>query len=180
MDERGEPIYGERDVVDLGKVRELGVPFWLAGGTGSPRGLREARAAGAAGIQVGTLFAYCEESGMAEDIKHSVLEHAARGAVRVRTDMRASPTGYPFKVVEWADDPAADVIRERVCDLGYLREAYITPAGTVAFRCSGEPVETYLKKGGRIEDTAGRSVSATRCWRPPDIPSTARPATSRR
>ena len=156
LDERGEPIYGERDVVDLAKVRELGVPFWLAGGAGSPRGLRAAREAGAAGVQVGTLFAYCEESGMAEHLKHSVLEHAARGAVRVRTDPRSSPTGYPFKVVEWAGDPSTGVARERVCDLGYLREAYVTPAGSVAFRCSGEPEDTYLKKGGRLEDTAGR------------------------
>ncbi len=157
VDGRGEPIYGEKDVVDLAKVRELGVPFWLAGGTGSPRGLAEARAAGAAGIQVGTLFAYCEESGMAGHLKHSVLDHAARGEVRVRTDLRASPTGYPFKVVEWAADPAAGVARERVCDLGYLREAYVTPAGTVAFRCAGEPEETYVKKGGRLDDTVGRT-----------------------
>lgn len=156
VDDRGEPIYGERDVVDLGKVRELGVPFWLAGGVGSPRGLREARAAGAAGIQVGTLFAYCEESGMDEGLKHSVLDHAARGAVRVRTDMQASPTGYPFKVVEWEDNPAKDVRRKRVCDLGYLREAYVTPSGAVAFRCSGEPEDSYVKKGGRLEDTVGR------------------------
>jgi len=27
----GEPIYGDRDVVDLAKMRELGLPFWLAG-----------------------------------------------------------------------------------------------------------------------------------------------------
>jgi len=156
VDEHGEPVYGERDVVDLDKVRDLGVPFWLAGGTGSPGGLRTALASGAAGVQVGTLFAYCEESGMAEDLKHSVLDHAARGEVRVRTDLRASPTGYPFKLVEWADDPAAGVARERVCDLGYLREAYRTPAGKVAFRCAGEPVDGYVKKGGRPEDTEGR------------------------
>jgi NAD(P)H-dependent flavin oxidoreductase YrpB (nitropropane dioxygenase family) len=156
VDERGEPIYGERDVVDLAKVRELGVPFWLAGGVGSPSGLRESRAVGAAGIQVGTLFAYCEESGLADDLKHSVLEHAARGAVRVRTDMKASPTGYPFKVVEWDGNPAADVRRKRVCDLGYLREAYVTPAGTVAFRCRGEPEDSYVKKGGLLDDTEGR------------------------
>jgi nitronate monooxygenase len=156
VDARGEPIYGERDVVNLEKVSELGVPFWLAGGVGSPRGLRAARAAGAAGIQVGTLFAYCEESGLAEDLKHSILEPAARGAVRVRTDMRASPTGYPFKIVEWEGDPSAGFERERVCDLGYLREAYLSPSGSVAFRCAGEPEESYLKKGGRLEDTVGR------------------------
>ena len=156
LNDRGEPIYGEKDVVDLAKVRDLGVPFWLAGGTGSPEGLRAARQAGAAGVQVGTLFAYCDESGMDSALKQSVLDHAARGAVSVRTDARVSPTGYPFKVVEWAADPAAGVERERVCDLGYLREAYQAPNGRVAFRCAGEPVDTYLKKGGAFEDTVGR------------------------
>ena len=34
LNEQGEPIYGERDVVDLGKMRDLGAPFWLAGGLG--------------------------------------------------------------------------------------------------------------------------------------------------
>ncbi len=156
VNDRGEPIYGERDVVDLGKIRELGVPFWVAGGMGSPAGLREARAAGAAGVQVGTLFAYCDESGMAEHLKRSILAQAASGHVRVRTELRASPTGYPFKLVEWPDDPAASATRERVCDLGYLCEPYVTPAGTVAFRCPGEPEHIYLKKGGRCEDTEGR------------------------
>jgi NAD(P)H-dependent flavin oxidoreductase YrpB (nitropropane dioxygenase family) len=56
------PVYGERDVVDSAKMREIGLPFWLAGGIGSPDGLDAAIAAGSAGIQVGTLFAYCEES----------------------------------------------------------------------------------------------------------------------
>ncbi|MCC7547889.1 MAG: nitronate monooxygenase [Burkholderiales bacterium] len=156
LDANGEPIYGERDVVDLNKIRELGVPFWLAGGTGNPRALQAARASGAAGVQVGTLFAYCEESGMDDELKHSVLSYAARGEVRVRTDVRASPTGYPFKLVEWPDDPSAGKDRRRVCDIGYLREAYVTPAGTVGFRCAAEPVDVYVKKGGAREDTVGR------------------------
>ena len=156
LDARGEPIYGERDVVDLTKIRELGVPFWLAGGVGNPSALKEARSNGAAGVQIGTLFAYCDESGMVDDLKRSALAAAARGEVRVRTDVRASPTSYPFKLVEWAGDPSAGVERERVCDLGYLREAYVTPTGRVDFRCAAEPVDIYVKKGGAIEDTVGR------------------------
>ena len=34
---RGEPVYGERDAVDLEKLRQLGLPFWLAGGRGHGR-----------------------------------------------------------------------------------------------------------------------------------------------
>ena len=52
LNERGEPIYGERDAVDLDKMRELGLPFWLAGGFGSPEGLGQAIAAGAAGVHL--------------------------------------------------------------------------------------------------------------------------------
>ena len=42
----GEPVYGERDQVNLAELRELGVPFWLAGGYGSPEKLRDALDAG--------------------------------------------------------------------------------------------------------------------------------------
>jgi len=156
LDERGEPVYGTRDAVDLEGIRELDVPFWLAGGTGSPAGLRQARDAGAAGIQVGTLFAYCDESGMAPELRRTVLAQAARGAAAVRTDPRASPTGYPFKLVSWPGASADHESRQRICDLGYLREAYRTPDGRLGFRCAGEPVEAYVRKGGVAEDAEGR------------------------
>lgn len=156
FNQRGEPLYGPRDVVDLHKVKELGLPFWLAGGTGRPGQLKEALAAGAAGIQVGTLFAFCSESGFTAEIKDSVLDHVARGEVEVFTDPLASPTGFPFKVVQWPDDPAKGVARARVCDLGYLRVAYRTPTGTLGYRCAGEPVDTYVKKGGTLAETEGR------------------------
>lgn len=157
LNHRGEPIYGERDVARLETMREIGLPFWLAGGTGSPEALRSARAAGAAGIQVGTLFAYADESGLTPEYKQSVLEHASRGEVDVVTDPRASPTGYPFKVVRWPADPvAAAPERERVCDLGYLRAAYVRPDGKVGYRCAAEPVKAYVEKGGAESDTEGR------------------------
>lgn len=156
FDANGEPVYGPRDQADLEKVRELGLPFWVAGGGGSPQRLVEARAAGAVGVQVGTLFAYCEESGLAEPIRRSVLASAARGEVRVRTDSRASPTGFPFKVVSWPADPAEGAKRERICDLGYLRNAYEKPDGTIGYRCASEPDRDYLAKGGDPDELAGR------------------------
>ena len=158
FNDRGEPVYGERDEVDLEKLRELGLPFWLAGGTGSPAALSQARTRGAAGIQVGTLFAYAEESGIAPEYRRSVLAHAAREAVDVFTDPRASPTSYPFKVVRWPDDPvtSAPEPRARVCDLGGLRVPYVRPDGRLGYRCPAEPVDAYVEKGGRVEDTRGR------------------------
>ena len=156
LNELGEPIYGERDVVDLGKMRELGLPFWLAGGTGSPDGLAAALAAGAAGVQVGTLFAYCAESGLDPSLKSRVMAGLADGTVTLRTDPRASPTGYPFKVVELPGDAERAAGRKRVCDLGYLRVPVRTAEGRTIYRCSAEPVDAYVAKGGDVADTEGR------------------------
>jgi NAD(P)H-dependent flavin oxidoreductase YrpB (nitropropane dioxygenase family) len=118
--------------------------------------LHDALTAGATGVQVGTLFAYCEESGFTPELKREVLEHAARGEVFVITDPRASPTGYPFKVVRWGTDEEDNPPRQRLCDLGYLREAYRRPDGRIDYRCSAEPVEDYVRKGGTLADTEGR------------------------
>jgi NAD(P)H-dependent flavin oxidoreductase YrpB (nitropropane dioxygenase family) len=156
LNERGEPLYGERDVVDLAKIRELGLPFWLAGGVGSPTGLASAETAGAAGVQVGTLFAYCDESGLAPDLKSRVLNAVATGTATIRTDPRASPTGYPFKVVELPGDAEGIARRERECDLGYLRVAVRRSDGRIDYRCSAEPVNSYVAKGGAAVETEGR------------------------
>lgn len=159
VNERGEPVYGERDAVDLEKIRELGRPFWLAGGQGSPEGLREAQAAGAEGIQVGTLFAYSDESGFREDLKRDIRRDAQNGDLDVRTDPVASPTGFPFKVVQKEDTVSELPVyqeRKRVCDLGYLRTAYQRDDGRLGYRCPSEPVSTFVKKGGDVAETQGR------------------------
>ncbi|MDX1973644.1 MAG: nitronate monooxygenase, partial [Candidatus Sumerlaeia bacterium] len=100
LSDRGEPIYGERDGVDLEKFRALGVPFWLAGGQGIPGALASALEQGAAGIQVGTLFAFCTDSGLDPVLRRRALEKAHAGELCIFTDPQASPTGFPFKVVE--------------------------------------------------------------------------------
>jgi nitronate monooxygenase len=159
LNESGEPVYGDRDVVDLEKMRALGVPFWLAGGYGHAGGLQQARARGAHGIQVGTAFAFCDESGMHDDYKTRLRRQAAAHSVLVMTDPLASPTSFPLKIAQLAGSVSDEPIyaaRTRVCDLGYLREAYRTPEGTVGFRCAAEPVATFVAKGGQLEDTNGR------------------------
>jgi nitronate monooxygenase len=160
LDEAGEPIYGERDRVDFAKIRELGVPFWLAGGYDSPQKVRESLAAGATGVQVGTAFAYCAESSLRDDYKQALLAKVVSGDARVATDSLASPTGFPFKVAQLEGTLSErDVYsaRPRGCDLGYLREAYKGPNRKIAYRCPGEPVTVYLSKGGKLEDTVGRT-----------------------
>jgi NAD(P)H-dependent flavin oxidoreductase YrpB (nitropropane dioxygenase family) len=159
FDALGQPVYGERDEVDFGHLRELGLPFWLAGSAGSPEGLRRAQAEGAAGVQVGTLFAYCEESGFETEVKQQVMDEVLAGKAQVFTDPKASPTGFPFKVVTLPgsmSEPEVYEQRTRVCDLGYLREAYRTEAGKVGYRCASEPIADYVAKGGDVAETVGR------------------------
>ena len=159
LTDSGEPIYGDRDLANIEDLRALGVPFWLAGGYGSPEKLRDALDQGATGVQVGTAFAFSRESGLRPDLKQQLLEQAAAGTAEVYTDPLASPTGFPFKVarIEGSySDPVVTQARTRVCDLGYLREPYAAGENKIGYRCSAEPVENYLAKGGKIEDTVGR------------------------
>lgn len=159
LDAGGEPIYGPRDAADLGKIRELGLPFWVAGAQATPARLAAVRALGAVGIQVGTAFAFCNESGIAPELKRTVIRNSRAGTARVFTDPNASPTGFPFKVLQvpgTLSDSAIYQKRERVCDLGYLRRPYRKADGTLGYRCSAEPVADYVRKGGDAADTAGR------------------------
>src|ERR1039458_2509557 len=152
----GEPVYGERDQANIAELRTLGVPLWLAGGYGNAEKVREALDQGAAGVQVGTAFAFSRESGMRADLKRSLLAKAVAGTGEVFTDPLASPTGFPFKVAQLEGTSSAFPIyqeRKRVCDLGYLREPYAAGEGKIAYRCSAEPVENYVLKGGKAEDT---------------------------
>jgi NAD(P)H-dependent flavin oxidoreductase YrpB (nitropropane dioxygenase family) len=156
---QGEPVYGPRDIVELDKIRALGLPFWLAGGFGRPGKLAEALQLGAAGIQVGTPFAFCNESGIQPEIKRQAIALSRLGQARVFTDPVASPTGFPFKVAEFQDtlsNAAHYQARSRICDLGYLRHLYRKPDGAIGYRCPAEPVENYQRKGGTNEETAGR------------------------
>jgi nitronate monooxygenase len=155
----GEPLYGERDEVDLVKIRALGRPFWLAGSYGRAGLLAAARAQGAAGIQVGTAFAFCRESGLAGSLREAVLRQALAGTASVHTDPLASPTGFPFKVVQLEgtlSEPALVAERRRICDLGYLRQLYRREDGAVGFRCPAEPGPAFLRKGGAAAATLGR------------------------
>lgn len=159
LNARGEPVYGPRDVPDLAAIRALGLPFWLAGACAHPDKLREALALGAAGVQLGTAFALCEESGLTAPLKQAILAHSRDGTIDLLTDPRASPTGMPFKVVSLegtASEPAVYAARTRSCDLGYLRQPYVRADGTVGYRCPAEPEADFVRKGGHPDDAPGR------------------------
>ena len=159
LDDDGQPVFGPRDNADLVKVAAVGLPFWLAGGYATAGQVQQALAIGAAGVQVGTLFALCEESGLDPAIRREMLTELSAGELVVRTDPRASPTGFPFKVatlkgtMSQAEEYAS---RPRLCDLSYLRVPYERAPGDLGYRCPAEPVHMYVRKGGDIADTVGR------------------------
>jgi NAD(P)H-dependent flavin oxidoreductase YrpB (nitropropane dioxygenase family) len=161
FDERGQPVYTERDDVDPAELVALGLPFWMAGGFATPANLRAALAAGAAGIQVGTAFALCNESGLDDDYRRELRHAGYNGTTRtVRTDPKVSPAGFPFKVVELPGSLTESAVydeRPRICDIGYLRTAYLREDGTTGLRCPAEPIDDFVRKGGREEDAVGRA-----------------------
>ena len=168
---RNKVEYGERDLVNLEDVAEFGHPFWLAGGYDSPEKLKEAQDCGANGIQVGTAFLMSRDSALDPEVRGKIIDRVIGGGVEVVTNMKASPTGLPFKVVQLPgtlSDTETYEDRSRKCDLGFLREAYVVVdkdgnavvdengKEVTDYRCAAEPVANYVKKGGKLEDTLGR------------------------
>jgi nitronate monooxygenase len=157
--EGGEPIYGMRDDAKLAAFRAVGIPFWLAGSVGSAEGLKWALDEGACGVQAGTAFALCEDSGLVPEVRRELVREALAGESIIFTDPQASPTGFPFKVAKMAGSLSDEAVynqRRRICDLGSLRQPYRRANGKIGYRCPAEPVKAYVAKGGKEEDTVGR------------------------
>jgi NAD(P)H-dependent flavin oxidoreductase YrpB (nitropropane dioxygenase family) len=118
-----------------------------------------ARAQGAYGVQIGTAFAFCNESGLTDNIKKMVISNYLNNKLEVFTDFDASPTGYPFKVIKLEgslSEPHVYTHRKRICDLGYLRVPVSVDGNKTSYRCPAEPEEKYVRKGGRIEKTVNK------------------------
>ncbi len=151
--------YTQKDIPNLAKVAELERPFWLGGGYASPEKLNEALEQKATGIQVGTAFAFCKESAIMDSIKQDVIRKSMDESIEVFTDFKASPTGYPFKLIRLENtvtSPDKNRIRKRICDLGYLRRIYCKGESGIGYRCPAEPVESFVAKGGSPEETIGK------------------------
>ena len=105
------------------------------------------------------LLELADESGYPAAYKRTLIKKIHEGAATVRTDGRVSSTGFPFKVVEVEGTlgmPRHYHERARICDLGYLQQAYVDERDRLQMRCPAEPVATYLEKGGNAEDTERR------------------------
>lgn len=159
FDADNEPIYGPRDLANLEKMKNYGYPFWLAGGFGGYGKLKDAIALGAVGVQVGTMFALSEDSGFTPAIRKQILDSMKNGSFEIHTDMKASPTGFPIKIVSLPGTTAMPEVfaaRPKLCDMGYLREPILLKSGSLAYRCPSEPEIPYFKKDGTEEETEGR------------------------
>ncbi len=165
-DGQGQPIYGQNDEPDLAIIKAVGIPFWLAGGYGSEDGLHTAVAAGAVGIQVGSVFALAEESGMKPEYRSAIfdkLRHGADDASLVKTTL-FSPTGFSFKVAQLQGTLSEDEVyeaRRRTCDIGLLQQrGFSKPDAdgtrTLFQRCAAAPVESYVENRGMERNTEER------------------------
>jgi NAD(P)H-dependent flavin oxidoreductase YrpB (nitropropane dioxygenase family) len=158
MDKLGQPIYGDRDKVDYRKLADLGFPFWIAGSYASPEKLAWAKENEARGIQVGTCFALCNQSGLDPALREKVRKAGYRGEQKVFTDPIASPTGFPFKVAVIPGTLSEKEVyenRPRICNQGALASPYRCPDGSIGYKCGAENANLHVKKGGRYEDTVG-------------------------
>jgi nitronate monooxygenase len=155
FDETGQPVYGQKDEVSFKNLASLSIPFWVGGSLASPEGLAEAQALGAVGIQAGSIFALCDNSGMKSSYRNEMRRLGYCDKLVIRTDSKASPTGFPFKVVQLNGTQSDSTIyneRKRVCDLSALLVPYKRSDNKIGFRCSSEPINDYLRKGGKLED----------------------------
>jgi len=160
FDAAGQPllVYTDQDKADVPAIAGLGLPFWLAGSYASPARLREAKALGAVGIQFGTLAALSGQSGMTPELRSRVAKLLAADELKV-TNAMISPTGFPFKVAQVPGTISEEAVyraRVRLCDIGLLQVNYLTPDGKPGYRCPAEPVDTFVAKGGRVQNTVGR------------------------
>lgn len=172
-DALGQPVYGAKDEANLATIRSVGIPFWLAGGYGSHPQLQAALAAGANGVQAGTVFALTEESGMKSEYRSAILaaiKNGADDADLVRTTI-FSPTGFSFKVVQLEGTLSEDDVytsRRRICDIGMLQQRGFNKPDehgqrTLFQRCPARS-RTLSNSAGWSATPTSVAVSATAYW----------------
>ena len=158
FNDKGEPQYaegvGEKDWVDLREFKKIGLPYWLAGSCCSPDVLKKARSAGAGGVQVGSAFALCQESGMLSDLRDSARSLGYRGELSVVRTL-CSPTKYPFNVAQIKGTLSDSLVlagRKRACNICALRVPFQKEGKIGGYRCPAESFANWSRKGGVLKD----------------------------
>ena len=155
LNERGEPVYGTKDEVDLVKFRKAikGLLFWMAGGYGAE--MLESVLAVGGQDPGGTAFAFCEESAI-DEVKQMLFTKMHEGG-STYTDPVASPAASPSRSSSSTTSRQGEV-RELPARLQPRLPAPRVPGrqGRIGYRCAAEPVEDWIKKRGDISATVGR------------------------
>ncbi len=134
----------------LETLLDLQRPFWVCD-LPTAANLQRLTQAGAAGLLVESAFTFALESGLDPILRQQVLDRCCDEPERVFVDLLPSPAGSPLSVLRLettASDPTVFADRERICDVGYIRQPYRTPDGSVGYRCPGEPMRYFQEKGG--------------------------------
>jgi len=165
---RNKTEFTEQDSIEsyFDKVLNLGVPIYVAGAFkngGTRADFEEWTARGAYGLQVGSRFALCNESGLRPDLREGIIDASARGELCVETEALMSPTGYPLKSVKLPGTVAQEGVyeaRPRICNKMYLTRSHFEPQedGTVkeTYICPAMPQDQYARLGGDAADTRDR------------------------
>jgi NAD(P)H-dependent flavin oxidoreductase YrpB (nitropropane dioxygenase family) len=148
------------------KVVALGVPVYVAGDcrNGGTRDDYEYwLSRGAYGLQVGSRFALCTDSGMRAELREKIIASNRDGQTRIETSPRFSPTGYPLKFADLEGtlaDPEIANSRRRICNRGYLLQSHFTQnedgTQTETYLCPAMPAGQYTRAGGDEADLDGR------------------------
>ena len=107
-----------------------------------------------------TAFAFCAESGLAPGLRARVLAVAHAGtASRHRPPCLTERLSVQGRPTRWHALRARRLRRARAAlrrwAATYAR--YVRPDGGIAYRCPSEPADAYVRKGGKSEDTIGRT-----------------------
>lgn len=165
---RNKSTFSEQDDIEtyFEKVLALGIPVYAAGnfdGGGTREEFESWIAKGAYGLQIGSRFALCEESGMRDDLRQQILQKNQQKALEIKTDMVASPTGYPIKIAQLPgtiSDEAIHQARKRVCNKKYLVRSHFQeqPDGSrkETYICAAMSPEEYSRLGGDPAETEGK------------------------
>src|SRR4051812_41489298 len=93
-------------------------------------------------------------------LKQRLLRSVFDETAEVFTDAVAPQTAFPFKAVQM-EGPLSDTPlyneRDQICNMGFLPTINKREDASLGYRCPAEPVVDYVRKGGLVEDTEGRT-----------------------
>ncbi len=150
----GAPTADQYASPSIDALRSLGVPFWI-GVAADPAQVRLAQAMGARGVMVESPFTFAQESSLTTHLKDEVIKAVQTASGDVFGEIPSSAAGQLMKVIRLRDTASDSQVfdaRPRICDVGYFRQVYLRPDGTMGYRCPGEPLVYYAEKGGSQED----------------------------